>query len=150
MTAQIPPPLPSDPVPRAGWWRRHWKWAVPVIVAVLLGVFLGAVVLLIGGIGKVIRSSDVYTVALQQARAHPDVIAALGTPIEDGFLPSGSVSTSGSSGQADLTATLTGPNGSARLYIVAERARGRWDYEILEVAVDDGTGIDLRDTVERD
>ncbi len=115
-----------------GWWQRHWKWAVPVGctgMIVLLVLAIGGFILMVMSFMK---SSDIYEQAMVEARAHPELRRALGEPIEDGRFPMGSVSIEGSSGQADLTIPLSGPNGEAKLYVIAEKRAGQWEMMTLE------------------
>ncbi len=120
---------------KPSWWQRNWKWAVPVIVLSTLGSCGACVALLVGGVTGAIKSTDVYTDAVRLAQRDVRVMAALGEPIDTGFLPSGSVEVSGSSGSAEMAVALKGPRGEGTLYIKAEKSVGRWQYEILEVEV---------------
>src|SRR5438132_13091769 len=94
-TATSPPPAS-----RPGWWNRNWKWFVPTgcCLGSLLGIVLAIVVFgvgifgLVSGISKVLKSSEPYQTAVARAKANEKVVAALGTPIEEGF-PTGSVNT---------------------------------------------------------
>ncbi len=126
------------------WMQRNWKWFVPVGCLSLLALAAAALVGFFFLIMGWIQSSDVYQLALEQARTHPELIEALGEPIEDSFITTGSISTSGSGGQADLKTYLQGPQGGARLFIVAEENNGVWTFQSLTARVDsDDTLIDL-------
>ncbi len=96
-----------------------------------------------GGFGA-IKSSDVYTQALERAKSSEEVQAALGTPVEDGWFVSGSINISGSSGDADFAIPLSGPNGSATSMSSPRSRRMRWRFSTLDVAVKDSADrIDL-------
>jgi hypothetical protein len=118
-----------------GWFGRNWKWFVPV-------AFIGGLVV-IGGFAvgvmwlamTMIKSSEVYQEAIGRAVADPYVQTALGTPIEEGFLVTGNVKVSDSSGQASLSIPISGPNGKARIYAEASKSRGRWMFSRLTVEV---------------
>lgn len=138
----MPPPLPA--APRRGWWQRHWRWAVPLLCLFGAAAFAGFVALLMFAVIEGMRSSDTYATAMQRAREHPQVTAALGTPIEPGWYLSGRMSESGTSGQASLQIPISGPKGAADLYVEAEKTAGRWTYSTLMVDVDGrGEPIDL-------
>ena len=84
------------------------------------------------------KSSDAYTEALHQAQTHPDVVQALGEPVEADWWVSGSIELSGSgSGFADITIPISGSRDKGRIYAVATRREGVWDFSRLEVAVND-------------
>lgn len=121
--------------PQKGWWSRNWPWFVPVgcLGFLLLAVASVALLLFLGL--RVVKSSDVYVQALERARTSPAVAEALGSPIEDGMLPSVSIHLQGSSGKADLTIPLSGPRGKGTLYALGTRHLARWKFTRLEVAV---------------
>lgn len=126
------------------WWQRNWKWLVPVGCTGMIALF----VLAIGGflmlVMSMMKSSDAYDQAMVAARANPELQQALGQPIEDGFFPRGNISIDGSSGQADLTIPLSGPDGEATLYVIAEKRAGQWRFLTLEAELEpDGRRIDL-------
>ncbi len=82
--------------------------------------------------------------ALARARAEPELVAALGEPITAGLLTSGSIQLDNASGSADLSIPLSGPKGSATLYLVATKDAGQWHYTTLAVELaDGGRRIDL-------
>jgi hypothetical protein len=82
------------------------------------------------------KSSEVYQVALERAQNDPEVQEALGTPIEAGFLVTGSIQTQGLSGDASLNIPISGPTGSGTVFASARRENGEWIFYTLAVAVD--------------
>jgi len=85
------------------------------------------------------KSTDVYKQALAQAKADSRVVAALGSPITDGFFVTGKTETSGGSGTADLAVPLSGPKGKGKLYLVATKSGGEWEFSKMVVEVE-GSG----------
>ena len=140
----MPPQGGAMPAERPGWWSRNWQWFVPVgCLSILLVVvlFVAGIVLIVFG---AMKSSDAYKTAVARAKANPEVVAAIGTPIEEGMFVSGKTNVDGSSGEADLTIPISGPKGKAKIYAVATKRAGRWDYSTLEVEIDGrGERIDL-------
>jgi hypothetical protein len=134
----------ETPPPRKGWWGRNWKWAVPVGCLAPLLVIGGCVATVIVMVPRIIRSSEPYRHAVAEARASAAVKAVLGEPIEEGALPGGNINVSGSTGDADLSIPISGPKGSATLYIVGKKTAGEWEYSTLRVKPDgDAAAIDL-------
>ena len=121
---------------RPGWWQRHWRWAVPLLCLLCLSVFAGIALLFISALFGAMRSSEVYTTAMQRMREHPQVVEALGTPIEPGWYLSGELNISGASGEAHLQIPIAGPKGEAALSVEAEKSAGRWVYSTLMVRID--------------
>ena len=146
MQMQKPPPLPGTPAPakQPSWWQRNWKWFVPVGCLGLLVLFTGFIALIVSVVFGILKSSEVYQVALDTARSEPAVEMALGTPIEEGLFVMGNINVSGSSGNADLAIPISGPEGEGTIYAVAEKSAGQWAFSILEVEIKTtGERIDL-------
>ncbi|WIH05302.1 cytochrome c oxidase assembly factor 1 family protein [Xanthomonas translucens pv. graminis] len=149
-----PPPLPASPLSdptaaapptaaRKGWWARHWKWAVPLLALLLGAMLLASMAVFVLGIARVTKASEPYRVGLMAAQRDQRVIAALGAPVKDGIIPSGSISTSNGTGSANFSVSLHGARGNGTLYIEAERHAGQWHYTTLQVLPDAGEAIPL-------
>ena len=95
-------PLTQPSTPTPNWWKRNWKWFVPLgcfSVALLFLAFVGSILVIVF---SAMKSTDVYREALARAKADPAVIEALGSPIKEGFLVSGSTNVNGASGESNL------------------------------------------------
>ena len=140
---QTPPPLPRARSP--GWMSRNWIWFVPLCCLLALASIGGSILL----ITTVMKSSDAYSGAVARARSNPAVVAALGTPIKDGFFFTGNISEENSSGRAKLVIPISGPKGAASLFVSATRSSGEWHFDDLVVEIN-GTKqrIDITDTNE--
>ena len=122
--------------PPRNWFQRNWKWLIPVGCLGLLLVPVGCVVGIAAITFGALKSSDVYQQSLERAKANPQVIEALGEPIDAGLLMSGSINVSGPSGEADVAIPIHGPNGKGTIYAVATKSAGTWTYSRLEVEID--------------
>jgi hypothetical protein len=117
------------------------KWAIWAVVAYL------AFALLMGGlvfaIFSVMKSSEVYKLAVARAEASQEVAGIVGTPMSAGF-PLGSIQVSGPSGAAKVSFSLSGPNGKGTVFLEAKKSLGLWNLDQI-VFQQDGTGrrIDL-------
>jgi len=137
------PPV-NTPPQRTNWWERNWKWFVPTGCLGMLLFAAGLVLVVISMAFGALKSSDAYKVALAKAKADPRVMNALGSPIKGGFFVSGKTNVTGSSGQADLTVPISGPNGKGTIYFVASKFAGEWTFSRLIVEVEKtGQRIDL-------
>ncbi len=72
------------------------------------------------------------------------MIAALGTPIEDGLVPSGKTNVNGPTGEADIAIPISGPKGKGTIYAVGTKSAGKWEFSKLAVQIDGGEMIDLK------
>jgi hypothetical protein len=136
MTVQDPAMYPAAPPPPRNWWQRNWKWFVPVGCGSLIALFALSIFALVFFVFSVIRQTDVFRTALEQAKASPEVRAELGEPIKEGWYVGGNVEVSGPSGDADISIPLKGSKKDGTLYAVAYKQAGEWTYERLEVAVE--------------
>ena len=112
---------------RPNWWKRNWKWFVPLgcfTLALLFLTFVGSILVIVF---NAMRSTDVYREALARAKADPAVIEALGSPIKDGFLVSGNTNVNGASGETNLAIPLSGPRGKGTIYVFANKSNGQWN-----------------------
>jgi hypothetical protein len=135
------------------WWGRNWPWAGPLgclgcggCAGLLVFLFaFGGVASIFGVLSASFASAEPVQEALELARRNPAVIEALGEPIEiGGGLPGGSLSTSPTEGSADVSLPLQGPNGKARLFVVADKEAGEWTTRRAEVEIPGEPGrIDL-------
>lgn len=121
---------------------RKILWLIPVGCLGLVLVCGGIGAAVYGMVRTAIRSSEPYQVGVARAKENVELIAALGSPIAEGSLPSGSISTSGGSGSADLSIPIRGPNGNATISLQATKFAGTWEYQRIVVTVD-GRTIDL-------
>lgn len=137
MHATTPPP--------STWWSRNWKWCVPVLAALLLALFAAFVFGILMLVFGAMKSSEPYRHAMTQAQTDPAVTAALGVPIQAGWLVQGNFSSNGPDGEANLSIPLDGPKGDGTLFVVAKKHAGEWRYETLAVNVDGGERIVLED-----
>ena len=75
-----------------------------------------------------LRSTETYKTAVSRAKANPRVQQTVGTPIETGWLVSGSTHVTAGSGTSELTIPIEGPRGKANIYVVATKSAGEWEY----------------------
>lgn len=133
----------SQPQPPESWMHRHWKGlvATAATLAVLAGlaIVVGVVALVMWSI----RQSDVLRIAMDQARKNPAVVEQLGTPINPGWLISGSMHIEEDSGTANFTVPIRGPRDKAKLYLDARKRMGEWTFNSLTVRTEAGREIQL-------
>jgi hypothetical protein len=115
---------------KLNWWGRNWKWVVPILIC---GGGLPLLALLYVGL---LKDSEPCQYALARAKADLRVQAALGEPIREGFLVSGTLKgAAAEGGQANLSIPVSGPKGSGAILVVAARSGGRWHYSAIELTV---------------
>jgi Cytochrome oxidase complex assembly protein 1 len=128
-------PTTQPATSRPNWWKRNWKWFVPLgcfTVALVFVIFVGSILVIVF---SAMKSTDVYKDALARAKKNPAVIEALGAPIKDGFLMSGNTNVNGASGESNLAIPISGPKRKGTIYVSAQKSLGEWKYSGLVVEV---------------
>jgi len=112
--------------------QRVWGW---VGAGLYIGgiSFVAAFLFFIGGIMK---GTDAYQISFDQIIHNPQVIGAIGEPIEPGFFVSGKVNIQGQTGYADISYSLTGPKAEATAYVRAEKEMGQWLFQRIIVEIE--------------
>lgn len=78
--------------------------------------------------------SSLAQIALDRLRHSPDVISALGTPVQPGWLTHGTIQEDETSwGEARLDMPVHGPKGSASVRVIAGKSTGSWVFGELDV-----------------
>lgn len=114
---------------KAGWIARAWTGAVQFTLLTLIRAVLGFVF-------GAFKRSKVYAEAIARATSDPEVRRELGDPVRAGWWVSGRLSVTGPSGEARFATPLYGPQGQATMSAHARKVRGRWNFDVLEVAVE--------------
>src|SRR5215813_5703821 len=128
-------PLAQPATSKPNWWKRNWKWFVPLgcfSVALLFLLFIGSILVIVF---SAMKSTDVYKEALARAKADPAVIEALGSPIKEGFFLSGNTNVNGAAGESNLAIPISGPKGKGTIYVSANKSLGQWNYSGLVVEI---------------
>lgn len=127
------------PPEQKGWFGRNWKWFIPtgcLSIILLAAIGIGSIVYF--ALGS-IKSSYVYTEALNKAKSNPAVVSELGEPIEAGWRLSGNINVDGDSGKADVKIPVSGPKKSGSIYATAVKKQGKWDFSALEIEIEGKT-----------
>jgi hypothetical protein len=127
--------LQEDVARRVRLWAIAWSLGSLAVIALAAGV----TVLLHWSM----RSSGAYEGALSELRKHPAAAAALGSPIEDGWMRQGSIRAEGPSRRARLSIPVSGPKGTGMLYVEAREQGWEWRLQSLQLAPATGARIDL-------
>jgi len=130
--------MSNEIIEQPSWWKRNWKWALPVggcLTVIILGI-----VLVVGGafafMSKV-KTASGSDAALLAAQKNQEVIAILGEPIESNGFGSFNISYKNSTKTADASTPIKGPNGTATIYISTTGDDDDLVYEIYNVTIDD-------------
>ena len=129
---------------RWAWQAKRWDsveqfrrvqraWAIAGVVVWAFFIAMGVAIYF--AVTAMLKESDAYKLGLQQLQANAQAMAALGPPITTGF-PSGSIQTSGPSGEAQLAIPVAGQKARGTLYVEATRSMGVWKANRMELEVE--------------
>ena len=121
---------------RKSWWDRNWKWFVPtgcLSLVVLFGLFIAA---LFFGVTTMLKESDSYKAAMNEAQHNTIVLEKLGSPIEDNGIASGSVNSTNSIEHCNLQIPIRGSKSRGTLFVVGTK-NGTWKYDEMSLYVED-------------
>lgn len=106
-------------------WKKYL--AIGCAVFFFCGLcFAGCIGMGFYGVVSAVKSSEPYQMAEKFAKIDPVIKGQIGEVTGFGFMPSGSVNTSGSSGDADLSVSVNGKNGSGTLLFRCTIRNGKW------------------------
>ena len=125
-------------VPRGNWFKRNWKWALPVGCITFFILFIAFIVGgAFWGFSKITKDSDVTKHAINIINHNPEIQQKLGTNIETDGMFSGNMSVSNNTGVADISVPIKGSKGSGTAIIVGEKEFDKWKYEKIAVEIDE-------------
>ena len=110
----------------AGWLSRNWKWFVPVFCLLATAV-IGALVAVAMSVAlQPLKSGELYQQAVATAKLNAAVSESLGQPLKEGFFAGGNFKYTSTSGSAEITIPVSGPQGSGTITLKAKRTTGPW------------------------
>jgi hypothetical protein len=126
------------------WWKRNWKWVVPLggcmSLIVIFLIFIGSIFY---GVTAAFEESQPYEYALETINQDEEIISALGSPIvKDGMIQGNYNNTNGNK-TADMKIPVSGPKGSGTLFVEATGKDDNWTYDVIRVEIKDDENINL-------
>lgn len=103
-----------------------------VFVGLLLAASLASYVAVLAiAVENMIRSSDIYRIAVTDAQNSPCASEVVGNPLAADWGVGGDLSEGGEGGSAELRIPIHGPRGKGSLDLSAEKASGKWKINSL-------------------
>ena len=126
----------NELVPQPSWWKRNWKWVVPVGGCFTL--IIGLVILFSSiyfGVNKVMEDSQPYEYALKLINEDDALVKVLGSPITKDGMFQGNISWVNGNKVAKIVVPIAGPKGKGKLYIDATGEGDEWNYHEIRIEV---------------
>ncbi|HDZ04685.1 hypothetical protein LCGC14_0345620 [marine sediment metagenome] len=132
--------MSSELIVEKSWYKRNWKWFVPMFLFVfafailLLSSGLGG---LLGDYGKAYSDSSLYAIPMEKVNRNSRVRKILGKiePMGTMAILNGAIHYSEDNKSVDSTIKIFGENGKAMLDISAEWINGAWVYNKINVRI---------------
>ncbi len=99
--------------------QKKWSIAGAILVFIVLPLFVISISSMLKG--------EAFDLSLKAINSNNEVVQLIGTPIEPGFFVMGNIQISGSTGQASLQYSISGPKGEAVAYVLANKEIGQWN-----------------------
>ena len=139
----------NELVPQPSWWKKNWKWALPVggcfTMIVIVIVAIGSIFY---GVTNAIEGSQPYEYALEKINLDEDLINALGSPILKDGLVSGSWNYTNGKKSAIMTVPISGPKGKGTLFVEASAEDDDWTYQVIRVEIEDSETFEIIEDLE--
>lgn len=137
----------NELVPQPSWWKRNWKWVVPVggcfTIIIIAVIAIGSIFY---GVANAIEDSQPYEYALEKINADEDLINALGSPIEKDGMVQGSWNYTNGKKSANMVVPISGPKGSGTLFVEATGEDDDWTYDVIRVEIGDSETFNIIET----
>ena len=113
------------------WAPKSWHFFVTLMA---IGLVVGVIAYFIS-MSKLIKKSEIYRDSIVIASNDGRLVEAIGSPMRDGTFVAGDLKEENDSGSANIVISLTGPVGSADLFLIAYKKDGKWEYKKLAVKI---------------
>ena len=130
----------NELIEQKSWWKRNWKWFVPVCGIILISI----TVFLFSGMGgittdfaKAYADTELYENALKKVNANEKVNELLGEiePLGKLAILEGQIEYSNDNQKVKSTVRIIGTKGKARMDITADRINDIWNYSKINVRI---------------
>lgn len=134
----------NDLVPQPSWWKKNWKWVIPLAgcftLIIIFIIFIGSIFY---GVTSALEESQPYEYALEKINQDDEIIDELGSPIEKDGIISANYNYNNGKKTAKLSIPVSGPKGSGTLFVEASGEGDNWTYHVIRIEIRDNENIDL-------
>ena len=114
--------------PQTSWFDKNWQWFIPVLLVSIFAIVIGPITL---GVFHLMKSSDIYQLALHEVKANDEAKKILGEPIEPGWYVTGNIRLNEQEGAAQLSIPVAGTLQEGTLQLDAIKKDGQWTFNSL-------------------
>ncbi len=125
-----------------------WAWenkllVLPIALALMFSLCGGCFGLAYISSLQALRKNPLHIKSVEAARGNEQVVKELGLPIEGGIISEGNIEVDDEmqQGYADCTIPISGPIGSAKLFVKAKLEEGTWTINSLQASLENSGQI---------
>lgn len=127
-------------IKQKSWWKRNWKWFVPLcgIVLIIISVFIASGMGSMGtDLAQAYSDTELYENAVEKVKSNHKVTQLLGKiePIDKLAILEGEVHYTNNNQTVKSSIRLKGTKGKARMDITAVQINNEWEYKIINVRI---------------
>ena len=132
----------NELIEHKSWWSRNWKWFIPLITVLLIGMIIistSKVGESISDITKAYADVSIYENAIEKAQQNEQVKELLGElkPIGNMAIVEGSVIYSSNNNSVDMSLRIKGSKGKGKIDISADRNESEWNYKKINIRINE-------------
>ncbi len=120
------------------WAFQHKLLMLPILFTLMVSICGGCFAMAyISGLNT-IRKNPLHKQSVDLARENEAIVQELGRPIEGGLITEGviEIKDAGDQGHADCVIPISGPNGTARLFVKATLNETKWTIKKLTASLE--------------
>ena len=141
----------NEPIEQKSWWKRNWKWLVPISGIIMISVvvfFTSGMDGIATDLAQAYVDTELYQNALEKAKSDQKVKELLGEiePIDKLAILEGQVQYSNNNKTVNSSIRIICEKGKARMDIIADRINNEWNYKTINVRIKNPP--ELKQTIE--
>lgn len=122
------------------WWKRNWKWFVPVFGLILISIaifFSSGMDGVATDLAQAYADTELYEKALEKVKSNEKVTGLLGEikPIDKMAIFEGQVEYTNNNNTVTSTVRIVGTKGNANMDISANRLNNTWSYNKIHIRI---------------
>ena len=130
----------NELIVQKSWWKRNWKWLVPVSGIILISIaifFFSGMNGIVTDLAQAYADTELYENTLEKAKSDKRVTELLGEieSIDKMAILEGQVEYSNDNKTVNSSIRVVGTNGNASMDISADRIDNVWNYKKINIRI---------------
>lgn len=130
----------NESLKEKSWFKRNWKWLLPMVIIPVLGFTLLFSVISAGSVGdfaSAFSDEKLYQNAIDKANKNVEVQNVLGTlePVSNMGIVESTVEYTNTKQSVTLSIRVSGEKGKAKMDVVADKKGNEWRYTSIKLRI---------------